>query len=144
MSGHQFLPPYMTLNILTETRYQYTTQAQRLHPRLCYIQFHNVTTYMFVVLKSCKVECTVLIFLVQYDFGPWSRLLYTPSLTPIRVQAHDSRSWQYISYHWDTCSNHSAISDFSWYSKHIIRYPSQLGGQRQHRMRRLPDTSTVS
>ena len=23
-----------------------------------------------------------------------------------------SRSWQYISRHWDACSNHSAISDF--------------------------------
>ena len=36
----------------------------------------------------------------------------TPSSTRLGFKLMTSRSCQYISCHWDTCSNHSAISDF--------------------------------
>ena len=41
-------------------------------------------------------------------------VLHTPSSTKLRFELMISRSWQYISCHWDACSNHvhSAISDF--------------------------------
>ena len=49
----------------------------------------------------------------------WSRfvlrteVLCTPSSIWMGFKLMTSRSWQYISCHWDACSNHSAISDFS-------------------------------
>ena len=40
-----------------------------------------------------------------------------------------SRSWQYISCHWDTCSNHSTISDFKEMYCYII---SEVWGDFSH------------
>ena len=37
----------------------------------------------------------------------------TPSSTQPGFELLTSRSWQYISCHWDACSNHSPISDFT-------------------------------
>ena len=44
----------------------------------------------------------------------WLRteVLRTPSSTRPGFELMTSRSWQNVSYHWDACSNHSAISDF--------------------------------
>ena len=53
---------------------------------------------------------TNVIFLVPV----WCRteVLCTPNSTRPGSELMTSRSWQYISCHWDTCSNHLAISDF--------------------------------
>ena len=44
----------------------------------------------------------------------WLRteVLHTSSSTQPRFKRMTSRSWQYISCHWDACSNHFVISDF--------------------------------
>ena len=40
-----------------------------------------------------------------------TEVLRTPSVTPPGFELMTSRLWQYISCHWDTSSDHSAISD---------------------------------
>ena len=52
-----------------------------------------------------------LIFLVQVQLR--TEVLCTPSSTRSGFELMTSRSWQYIPCHWDACSNHSAITDFS-------------------------------
>ena len=50
----------------------------------------------------------ILIFGFQYELG---QRCYAPQARPNRgFKLMTSRSWQYISCHWDTSSNHSAIS----------------------------------
>ena len=48
----------------------------------------------------------------KYDLG---QKYYAPQVQPTRVgfELMTSRSWQYISCHWDACSNHLAISAFN-------------------------------
>ena len=61
------------------------------------------------------------IFIYRVNFIFWSSTTYDRSTThpkfdPTRVQLMTSGSWQYISCQWDACSNHLAISDFTFYS----------------------------
>ena len=69
-----------------------------------------------------KKSSVVIIFVVQVRLG--TEVLGTPSLTQLGFKLMTSRSWQYISCHWDACSNHSAISDFYYASQirpdHVI------------------------
>ena len=54
-----------------------------------------------------KCGCDSLsVFLVQVQLR--TEVLRTPSSTPLRFELIASRSW-----HWDACSNHLAINDFS-------------------------------
>ena len=53
-------------------------------------------------------ECVKLLFLLYLGQKYYIR---TPSSTRPGFELLISRSWQYISCHWDACSNHSAISD---------------------------------
>ena len=49
-------------------------------------------------------------FWFKYDLG---QKYYAPKVRPDwGFKLMTSRSWQYTSYHWHTCSNHSTISDF--------------------------------
>ena len=50
--------------------------------------------------------------LVQVRFR--TEVLCTPSSTRPGFELMTSRLWQYISCHWDACSNYLAISDFKW------------------------------
>ena len=43
--------------------------------------------------------------------------LRTQSLTQLGFKLMTSRSWQYISCHWDACSNHLAIRDYLSYTR---------------------------
>ena len=47
-----------------------------------------------------------------------TEVLRAPSLTWLGFKLMTSRSWQYISCHWDTCSNYLAISSNSWPPDH--------------------------
>ena len=51
----------------------------------------------------------VIIYLVQVRIR--TEVLRTPSSTQVGFELMTSWSWQYISCHWDACSNHLAISD---------------------------------
>ena len=68
----------------------------------------------FASFKALNVFCSQpslsLINLVQV----WLRteVLRTPSSTRAGFKLMTSRSWQYISCHWNVCPNHLAISDF--------------------------------
>ena len=42
----------------------------------------------------------------------WDRSSTHPKFDPTGVELMTSRSWQYTSFHWDACCNHSAINDF--------------------------------
>ena len=65
----------------------------------------------FRSLCALKDNCSYLLCLVQVQLR--TEVLRTPSLTRLGFNlTTTSRSWQYISCHWDACSNHLAISDF--------------------------------
>ena len=70
-----------------------------------------------------QVPITIRIFLAQVPLR--AEVLRTPSSTWVGFELMTSRSWQYISCHWDACFNHLAISDFL---------------QRKHKIRSLPHT----
>ena len=52
----------------------------------------------------------------QYFLRLKAEVLCTPNSTWLRFELMTSRSWEYFSCHWDTCSNHSAIRDFHRYA----------------------------
>ena len=89
---------------------------------ICVLYITNV--YYFVLVEIlCSIHVFALyvdvefvfitIFGIKYDLGQkyYAPGLRTPSSTLLGFELMTSRSWQYISCHWDTCSNHSAISD---------------------------------
>ena len=57
----------------------------------------------------CKSIYNLFLFQVRLR----TEVLCTPSSTQMDFEFMISRSWQYMSCHWDACSNHSAISDFN-------------------------------
>ena len=69
-----------------------------------------------------------LLYIYMYVLSSWwlffvtvrlrIEVLSTPSLTRPGFELMTSRSWQHTSCHWDTCSNHLAISDFSHTYQH--------------------------
>ena len=69
-----------------------------------------------------------LLCLLQVQFR--TEVLRSPSSTRAGFELMTSRSWQYIPCQWDSCSNHLAISDFS-YLKHESRHQttSEMGCQ---------------
>ena len=67
--------------------------------------------HMYINARSSVICLTGLqMFLVQVRLR--AEVLRNPSSTRPRFELMTSRLWQYISCHWDACSNHSAISDF--------------------------------
>ena len=52
----------------------------------------------------------------------WTEVLRTQSSTQLGFELVTSRSWQYISCHWDACSNLSAISDYNWKYDCTVQY----------------------
>ena len=50
-----------------------------------------------------------------------TEVLHSPSLTWPGFELMTSRSWQYLSCHWDACSNHLTIIDFSAGKKWVER-----------------------
>ena len=68
-----------------------------------------------IIANTCKsvlIRSTSLYFWFKYDFGQRYMCYCNPSLTRLGFELITSKSWQYSSYHWNDCSNHSAISDF--------------------------------
>ena len=59
---------------------------------------------------SCQSHAAVP--LESVDIFDRSRLLRTPSLARPGFGLMTSRSWQYVSCHWDVCSNHLTIREF--------------------------------
>ena len=80
-----------------------------------YISCHWPTCSNHSVISDYKK-----IFFVQVQLK--KEVLRTPSSTQPRFKLITSRSWQYISCHWelDVCSNHSAISDLKEMYFHFI------------------------
>ena len=77
----------------------------------------------------------ILSYLVQVKLS--TEILFTQCLTRQGFQLITSRSWHYISCHWDTCTNHSAISNFK---RNVL--PHYLWGLRWFQMHRLSDKKT--
>ena len=80
------------------------------------------------VFKVCSCLPLPSILLVQVRLR--TEVPSTQSSTQLGFELMTSRSWQYISCHWDACSNYSAISDFpfllviaSW--AHDVMYGTQ-------------------
>ena len=70
-----------------------------------------------------------------YNFTVWgegvqvrlrTEVLRTTSLTRPGFKLMTSRSWQYILCHWDTCSNHSAITDFLIHNSFFLPFESYI------------------
>ena len=87
---------------------------------VCTVPSTGVEPSDFLLLHPSKALCFVQVRLR-------TEVLHTPSSTQVGFELMTSRSWQYISCHWDPWSNHSAISDFSllikWLAKvHLWRH----------------------
>ena len=75
--------------------------------------------FLYRLIKKFIVMTTNFICLVQVRLR--TEVLRTPSSSRPGLTLMTSRSWQYISYHWDACSNHSAISDFGLFPLHFYQ-----------------------
>ena len=75
-----------------------------------------ITDATLIFLRDLCLYQWFKIFLVQVRLR--TEVPCTPSSTRPGLELMTSRSWQYISCHWDACSNQSAISDsgLCWYS----------------------------
>ena len=56
----------------------------------------------------------------------WPEVLTAPSSTRLGFELMTSRSWQYISYHWEACSNHLAISDLKMKCTATLSWRSEV------------------
>ena len=63
-------------------------------------------------LSQRLLHAYIIVFLDQVQLR--TEVLRTPSSTRLGFKLMTSRSWLYISCHWDACSNHLAISDSGW------------------------------
>ena len=73
--------------------------------------YPNIWVYNINTCMCCIINGLYIVFLVQVRFR--TEVPRTQSSTRPGFALMTSKSWQCISYHWDDCSNHSAISDFN-------------------------------
>ena len=71
----------------------------------------DVVLWQIMWVISVLTQCHILI-LIQVRLR--TEVSSTPSSTQPGFELMTSRSWQYTSCHWDACSNHLAISDFTY------------------------------
>ena len=105
-------------------------------------QFRGVVYIEVVNMdRSIKVVNTedMYIFWFKYELGHKYHVPQVRSLTEPGFELMTSRSWQYCLYHWDTCSNHLAISDLNvyfWFNYEL--------GQKYHTPQVQPDRGSNS
>ena len=81
--------------------------------------------------RGDSIHCSVIqILLVQVRLR--TKVLLIPNSTRPGFELMTSKSWMYISCHWDTCSNHSVISDLPGLFDQIYTNKDKQCGVGQH------------
>ena len=86
---------------------------------LAHLNNFGLTTFAILELIYLLINTTFGIYMVKVRLR--TEVLRTSSSTQPGFELMTSRSWYHISCHWDSCSNHSAISDLATFCS-IQRY----------------------